>query len=323
MKLQQLKYIHEVAQNNLNVSLTAQKLFTSQPGVSKQIRLLEDELGVEVFVRSGKHITAITPAGEQILLVVQDILSRVNNIKEIAKEHNEDASGKLSIATTHTQAKYVLPSIIEQFKQNYPNVLINIHQGTPTQVGEMLASGVVDFALATELTDHPECVSLPCYHWHRSLIVPKGHPLTLENHITLASLSQHPIVTYTFALSKDVGLEEVFAEKGLTPNIVLTASDSDVIKTYVQLGMGVGIVAKLALGDLDESLVALDAGHLFKSSLSKIFFKKHLYLRKFMLSFIESLGTHLNSQIIMQATKTRSQGELDALFLNSKIPTYQ
>jgi len=234
MKLQQLRYIWEVARHDLNVSATAQSLYTSQPGISKQIRLLEDELGVEVFSRSGKHLTRVTPAGQAILAIAGDILQQVESIKQVAQEFSDERKGSLDVATTHTQARYALPSTITSFIKQYPDVSLHMHQGTPMQISEMAANGSVDFAIATEAMSHfSDLIMMPCYRWNRSVVVPKGHPLTQLPVLTLEDLAKHPIVTYVFGFTGRSKLDEAFINAGLEPKVVFTAVDSDVIKTYV------------------------------------------------------------------------------------------
>jgi LysR family cys regulon transcriptional activator len=248
MKLQQLRYIWEVAHHDLNVSATAQSLYTSQPGISKQIRLLEDELGVEVFARSGKHLTRVTPAGERIITTAGEILRKVESIKQIAQEFSNEKKGTLSIATTHTQARYALPPVIRDFIKQYPDVALHMHQGSPMQIAEMAADGTVDFAIATEALElFGDLVMMPCYRWNRCVVVPQGHPLAKLPKLTLEALAEYPIVTYVFGFTGRSKLDEAFSHRGLTPKVVFTAADADVIKTYVRLGLGVGIVAKMAV----------------------------------------------------------------------------
>ena len=240
MKLQQLRYIWEVSKHDLNVSATAQSLYTSQPGISKQIRLLEDELGVEVFARSGKHLTRVTPAGKAILEISGEILQKVDSIRQIAQEFSDERKGSLSVATTHTQARYALPPVINEFIKMYPEVALHMHQGTPTQISEMAADGTVDFAIATEaMGSYSDLIMMPCYSWNRSVVVPKDHPLAQGGELTLEKLASFPIVTYTFGFTGRGKLDEAFKEQGLDPKVVFTAVDSDVIKTYVRLGLGV------------------------------------------------------------------------------------
>lgn len=324
MKLQQLRYIWEVAHHDLNVSATAQSLYTSQPGISKQIRLLEDELGVEVFARSGKHLTRVTPAGERIISTAGEILRKVESIKQIAQEFSNEKRGTLSIATTHTQARYALPEVISAFIKQYPEVALHMHQGTPTQIAEMAADGTVDFAIATEaLEQFGDLVMMPCYRWNRCVIVPQGHPLSRLPKLTLEALAEHPIVTYVFGFTGRSKLDEAFSQRGLEPKVVFTAADADVIKTYVRLGLGVGIVARMALDpQQDKDLVVLDASELFEASVTKIGFRRGTFLRGFMLDFIERFAPHLTRERVAQAVQCRNKAELEELFADVELPTY-
>lgn len=324
MKLQQLRYIWEVAHHDLNVSATAQSLYTSQPGISKQIRLLEDELGVEIFSRSGKHLTRITPAGEAILRTAGEILRKVESIKQVAQEFSNERKGSLSIATTHTQARYALPKVIGDFIKRYPDVSLHMHQGTPMQISEMAADGTVDFAIATEAMElFSDLIMLPCYRWNRCILVPKDHPLTQLSSLSIEDVANHPIVTYVFGFTGRSRLDEAFLEHGLAPKVVFTAADADVIKTYVRLGLGIGIVAKMAYqpGE-DDDLVALDASHLFRPSITKIGFRRGTFLRGFMYEFIEEFAPHLTRDVITEAFNRHSKLELDELFANIELPVY-
>jgi LysR family cys regulon transcriptional activator len=323
MKLQQLRYIWEVAHHDLNVSATAQSLYTSQPGISKQIRLLEEELGVEIFARSGKHLTRVTPAGEAILQTAGEILHKVESIKQVAQEFSNDSKGSLSIATTHTQARYALPSVIGGFIEKYPDVSLHMHQGTPMQISELAADGTVDFAIATEALElFSDLVMMPCYKWYRSIIVPKNHPLAAVSEITLEDVAKHPIVTYVFGFTGRSQLDEAFLTKGLAPKVVFTAADADVIKTYVRLGLGIGIVANLAYdATIDSDLVALDASHLFSPSVTKIGFRRGTFLRGFMYDFIEQFAPHLTKDIVDEAFSRHTKSDLDELFSQINIPT--
>lgn len=324
MKLQQLRYIWEVAHHDLNVSATAQSLFTSQPGISKQIRLLEDELGVEIFSRSGKHLTRITPAGEAILRTSGEILRKVESIKQVAQEFSNEKKGSLSIATTHTQARYALPKVISKFIRNYPEVSLHMNQGSPMQIAEMAADGSVDFAIATEALElFSDLILLPCYEWNRCVLVPKNHPLVQLSKLTIEDVAKQPLVTYIFGFTGRSKLDEAFLEHGLAPKVVFTASDADVIKTYVRLGLGVGIVAKMAYDpEEDSDLVALDASHLFKPSLTKIAFRRGSFLRGFMYEFIEEFAPHLTREVINEAFSRHSKMELDELFGTIQLPVY-
>jgi LysR family cys regulon transcriptional activator len=278
MKLQQLRYIWEVAHHELNVSATAQSLFTSQPGISKQIRLLEDELGVEIFARSGKHLTHITTVGETIIHMAGQILREVDAIKQVAQEFSDEKQGSLSIATTHTQARYALPEVIEDFRISYPDVVLHMNQGSPTQIAELAANGTVDFAIATEGLEHfQDLVMMPCYAWNRCVVVPRGHRLidvAKSGGLGLEEVAAEPIVTYVFGFTGRSRLDAAFTAAGLAPHVVLTATDTDVIKTYVRLGLGIGIIARMALDPrMDADLVPLDAAHLFQPSITHIGFR--------------------------------------------------
>ncbi|MEN9847859.1 MAG: transcriptional regulator CysB [Pseudomonadota bacterium] len=324
MKLQQLRYICEVARRGLSISATAEGLYTSQPGVSKQIRQLEEELGVQVFTRSGKQLTQITPAGVAILEIARDVLSKVETIKRIAQEHSDDKRGHLSIATTHTQARYVLPSVIKQFIQRYPNVVLHMHQGTPTQIAELAAEGVVDFAIATEGMElFEDLVMMPCYRWNRCIIVPNDHPLCELPTLTLEALAQYPLVTYVFGFTGRSHLDQAFSSKGLQPQVVFTASDADVIKTYVRLGLGVGIVAHMAYDPiLDSDLRALDASHLFEDSTTKIGCRRGTFLRSYMYDFVQIFAHQLTREKVEQAMQTPSREALEKLFMDMDLPNY-
>ncbi|BBB29587.1 HTH-type transcriptional regulator CysB [Neptunomonas japonica] len=322
MKLQQLRYIWEVSRHDLNVSATAQSLYTSQPGISKQIRLLEDELGVEVFARSGKHLTRVTPAGEAILEVAGQILQKVEGIKQVAQEFSDEKKGSLAVATTHTQARYALPRTITEFIKSYPDVSLHMHQGTPMQISEMAADGTVDFAIATEAMTHfSDLIMMPCYRWNRSVIVPKDHPLTQVSKLTLKDIADYPIVTYVFGFTGRSKLDDAFAQEGLDPKVVFTAVDSDVIKAYVRLNLGVGIVATMAYEpEVDKDLVVLDASHLFEPSTTKIGFRKGTFLRGYMYEFINLFAPHLTKDVIKQVLECGSRAEIDEIFAHQELP---
>ncbi|MCL6414600.1 HTH-type transcriptional regulator CysB [Aestuariirhabdus sp. Z084] len=324
MKLQQLRYIWEVAHHDLNVSATAQSLYTSQPGISKQIRLLEDELGVEVFARSGKHLTRITPAGEAIIEKAGEILRKVESIKQVAQEFSDEKRGSLSIATTHTQARYALPGVIKDFISDYPEVSLHMHQGTPMQISEMAADGTVDFAIATEALElFSDLVMMPCYRWNRCILVPRGHALANVPELSLRDVAQYPIVTYVFGFTGRSKLDEAFMNEGLTPRVVFTAADADVIKTYVRLGLGVGIIAGMAYNpQADSDLVALDASKLFEPSVTKIGFRRGTFIRGFMYHFIQKFAPHLTREVVDEAYKRHNKAELDELFNSIDIPTH-
>ncbi len=324
MKLQQLRYIVEVLNHNLNVSSTAESLFTSQPGISKQVRMLEDELGVQIFARSGKHLTQVTPAGEEVIAIANQILAQVDAIKAVAAEYNQPDQGRLSIATTHTQARYVLPSVITAFKQRYPKVTLHMHQGSPEHISEATAKGRADFAIATEaLHLYQDLVMLPCYHWNRSIIVPREHALASAAKVTINDLGKHPIVTYVHGFTGRSELDKAFNRAGLKPNVVFTATDADVIKTYVKMGLGVGVIATMAYDQVsDADLVAIPAEHLFAASTTKIGFRKGSFLRSYMYDFIEGFAPHLTRSRVEQAMACRTQDDVDALFKGIDLPLW-
>lgn len=315
MKLNQLRYIHEVANRGLNISAAAEALYTSQPGVSKQIRALEEELGVEIFARSGKHLTHITPAGERILRAAQNVLEEVRNIRSIAEEFVEDNRGSLSIATTQTQARHALPPVVKRFRAAYPNVSLHMHQGTPMQIAELAARGNVDFAIATEAIElFEDLVMMPCYRWNRAVVVPVGHPLTGIGRLTLEEIARYPLVTYVFGFTGRSKLDKAFREAGLDPEVVFTATDAEVIKTYVRMGLGVGIIARMSVDPSeDPGLEAIDAGHLFEPSITSIGFRRGTYLRGFMLDFIEYFAPHLTHEVVHRAIDARTPEAKQAL----------
>ena len=322
MKLQQLRYIWEISQHELNVSATADSLYTSQPGISKQVRLLEDELGTPIFARNGKHLTEITAAGKQIVALAGAILGKVQDIKHIAQEHKDNKIGSLSIATTHTQARYALPDVVKEFMRRYPGIKLNMHQGTPMQIAELASRGIVDMAIATEGMEFFEnLVMLPCYEWNRCILVQPGHPLAEQQEITLEDVAAYPIVTYVFGFTGRSQLDQAFEKHHLHPQVALTAVDADVIKTYVKLGLGVGIVARMAYDPVaDSDLIALDASHLFGRSITKIGLRRDMFIRGFIFDFIRLFAPHLTRELIEQAIAIREQREFDALFRNIELP---
>jgi LysR family cys regulon transcriptional activator len=324
MKLQQLRYICEVANHNLNVSATAASLYTSQPGISKQIRLLEDELGAEIFSRSGKHLTKVTPIGEEILSMASNILREVDSIKQLAQEHKNPKTGSLDIATTHTQARYALPDVIEKFIHKYPQVGLHMHQGTPVQISEKAAEGTVDFAIATEAMElFSDLIMMPCYRWNRCILVPKNHPLVRLKYVSLADVAQYSIVTYVFGFTGRSKLDEAFADHDLTANVVFTATDADVIKTYVRLGLGIGIVAHMAYDpEIDTDLVAIEAGHLFDSSVTSIGFRKGTYLRGYMYDFIATFAPHLTRDVVERVMELPDRESRAVFFESLALPVY-
>jgi LysR family cys regulon transcriptional activator len=322
MKLHQLRYIWEVAKQDLNVSQAAAQLYSSQPGISKQIRLLEEELGLQIFTRRGKHLVEITPAGREILETSGEILQQVEKIQLVAREHNDERRGSLSLATTHTQCRYVLPPIIRRFIKKYPDVALQLHQGTPTQISAVAADAGADFAIATEALElYSDLIMLPCYRWNRSILVPKSHPLADEDELSLYKISTYPIVTYTFGFTGRSKLDEAFDAQGLKPRVVLTAADADVIKTYVRLGLGIGIVASMAFdAEIDSDLVALDASTLFESSTTKIGFRRNSYFRGYMYDFIEMFAPHLDRDLVRRSLEAKTRAEVDELVGGMQLP---
>ena len=304
MNLHQFKFVQEAVRRNLNLTDTAKALHTSQPGVSKAIIELEDELGVEIFARHGKRIKRITEPGTHVLKSIDIILREIHNLKRIGEQFSNQDSGTLSIATTHTQARYVLPEPVAKLRQAYPKVNISLHQGSPMQVAEMLLNDAADIGIATEsLTQFEELVSMPCYEWQHVLVMPKGHPLAALERIRLEDLVQHPLVTYHPTFTGRSRIDVAFGNRGLKPNIVLDAIDSDVIKTYVGLGMGVGIVAQMAVDKdgVGPDMVMRPAGYLFGSNVARVAFKRGAYLRSYVLRLAELLSPNLSRDLIAKA----------------------
>lgn len=303
MKLQQLRYLCEVARQGLNVSAAATRLHTSQPGVSKAIRQLELELGVDVYVRNGKRVTGVTGPGQTVLEIAERILREAANLKRAGEEFVNESSGTLTIATTHTQARYSLPKVVKLFRARYPEVKLAIRQGNPTQVSEQVLRGEADFGIATEaIATYPELVTLPCYQWNRVVVVPARHPLLRVQPLTLEAIAAHPVVTYDFAFTGRSQTDKAFAQRGLAPNVVLTAIDADVIKSYVELGMGVGIVARMAFDPRrDRTLRAIDASHLFETSTTRLGVRAGSWLRGYAYEFIEMFAPQLGRKAVEAA----------------------
>jgi len=303
MKLQQLRYLVEVARSGLNVSEAAEALYTSQPGVSKQIKLLEDELGVIVFERSGKRLTAITEPGKRVLEIAERILREADNIKRVGEEYAGGDSGSLVIATTHTQARYALPYVVKSFIERHPKVRLSMHQGSPTQIAEWTIKGEAGIAIATEALDqYPQLVMLPCYQWEHCVIAPDGHPILAEKSLSLAALAKWPLITYDPAFAGRSLINKAFERAQLSPNVVLAALDADVIKTYVSLGLGLGIIARMAYDPVrDTGLKALDAGHLFGSNTTRIGLRRGTYIRQYEYDFIELFASQLTKKAVDMA----------------------
>jgi LysR family cys regulon transcriptional activator len=303
MKLQQLKYIREIARRGLSISAAAKVLHTSQPGVSNQVHLLEDELGLKIFERHGKRLVDLTPTGRQVVAMAEKVLLDVENIKQLAADNNDDQTGTLSIGTTHTQARYALPMAVKAFSQRYPKVHLNMMQGTPTDIAEMAATGKIDLAIATEGLDKFDALTiLPCYKWNRSIVMPHGHPLLSEKKLTLEAIANYPILTYVMGFTGRKQQDQAFIDRGLEPNVIFTATDADVIKTYVELELGIGIIASMAFDvKKDAQLKALDASHLFKASTTHMGIRHGSFLRGYSYAFIELLAPHLTRDVVEQA----------------------
>jgi LysR family transcriptional regulator, cys regulon transcriptional activator len=322
MKLHQLRYLAAVAQSGLNITAAAQKLHTSQPGVSKQIKLLEDELGFQIFTREGRNLTRITPAGQQVIERAVRILQETQAIRDLATELRDEGRGSLSIGTTHTQARYVLPEVIRDFRARYPQVRLNLHQGTTEQLAEMVAQDRIDCAIATG-SEHlfADMTLLPCYRWHRVIVVPRAHPLAAVPRPSLKQLSAYPLVTYTFSFTGPSSLPQAFAKAGLTPDVAITARDADVILAYVRLGLGVGIVAEMAVDPKEDAdLVAIDASHLFSAHVTWIGFRRGVLLRRYMYEFVQLLAPHLDRRLVERAHRAASAAEVAQLFADIPLP---
>ncbi|NNC78506.1 MAG: HTH-type transcriptional regulator CysB [Woeseiaceae bacterium] len=323
MKLQQLKYLLAIVDNGLNITAAADRLYTSQPGVSKQLKLLEEELGLQLFTRKGKSLGNITPAGRQVIDRARIIMQEVDNIRSLASDYFHEEEGTLSIATTHTQARYVLPDVIREFRAKYPKVSLNLHQGTSEQIADMVASNEIDFAIATGSRDlFSNLMLLPAYHWDRKILVPNDHELaTLDGKATLKDLARFPLVTYVFSFGGQSSLKKAFSEQGLEPDVVFTARDADVIKTYVRMGLGVGIVASMA-EDCDDKkdLASLSAEGLFPRSTTWIGFRKEAVLRRYMLDFVRFFAPHISTDQLEKTRHARTQEDIDKLFDDSDLP---
>lgn len=303
MKFHQLRYVHEVVRQHLNISAASEALHTSQPGVSKQIQLLEEELGLQIFQRNGKRLVGITEPGRKIVDLAARVMLDMQNIKRVGDEYSQEDSGELTIATTHTQARYRLPAAVKQFMAQYPNVKLTIHQGNPSQVTEQVAAGEADIGIATENISKDERLScLPCYEWNRCLVVPPEHPLLEKKNLSLKDLVNYPLITYDFAFTGGTLVSKVFHDAGLQPNVVFTAIDADVIKTYVNLGLGIGLIANMAYDDTrDAPLKSLDCSHLFPNSTTYLGVRRDAFLRDYMLNFITMLSPQYDKRSVQRA----------------------
>jgi len=305
MNFQQLRSVRETIRRRFNLTEVAQALHTSQPGVSRQIRELEEELGVEIFVRAGKRLTGLTEPGRAMVEIIERLLRDADNLRSAGQDYASQNDGPLTIAATHSQARYALPAVVRDFRALYPRVTLNLHQGSPRQIAQMLLDGEADIAIATEaLAQYPQLVALPCYRWTHSVVVPPGHPLAdgVDTPLSLAALAHHPIITYDVGYTGRTHIDEAFARAGLKPSVVLTAMDADVIKTYVELGMGVGIVASIAFdAERDRNLRARDAGHLFEVNVTRLAVRRGSYLRRYVYAFMEAFAAPLTREVVDRA----------------------
>lgn len=323
MTLQQLKYLLAIADSGLNITAAAERLYTSQPGISKQLKLLEQELGVQLFTRKGKSLVSITPAGRDVIARARKIMREVQNIRSLAREMSGEQEGTLSIATTHTQARYVLPEVIREFRERYPKVNLELHQGTSEQIAELIGANRADFAIATGSRElFPTLVMLPCYDWDRIILVPKGHPLTRVNGpIDVRMLAAYPLITYVFSATGESSFKRAFAAHDLEPQVVFTARDADIIKTYVRMGMGVGVVASMAYECADQKdLVALDAVGLFPRVTTWLGFRRDTVLRGYMIDFIGLFAPQLPAERVRRAAELPGQDDVDRLFEGVELP---
>ncbi len=308
MNLHQFRFVQEAVRRNLNLTETARALHTSQPGVSKAIIELEEELGVEIFARHGKRLKRVTEPGQHVLKSIELIMREVGNLKRIGEQFSAQDSGTLSIATTHTQARYVLPQPVARLREAFPKVNVSLHQGSPDQVARMLIDEVAEIGIATESLDHyDELITLPCYEWQHMLVMPVDHPLARQTNITLEELAEQPLITYHPSFTGRTKIDEAFSAKRLHPRIALEAIDSDVIKTYVRLGLGVGIVAEMAMKDdgTNTDLISLPAGQLFGMNVARVAFKRSAYLRNFVYKFAELVSDKLTREQIARAMSGR------------------
>ena len=310
--------------NNLNVSAAAEELYTSQPGISHQIKLLEDELDIQIFERSGKKLTAVSPAGHAILDHVTDLLNNVKNIKQAARDFSNHQRGSLTIATTHTQAQFILPSILQRFAARYPHIELRVHQGNPKSMCKLAANNQVDFVIASEVIDERgELVTIPAYRWNRYIVVPNDHELTRVDEVTLPLLTEFPILTYMLGLTGRSQLDKAFLQANLEPKVAFTATDSDVIKTYVRLGMGVGIIAEMACNEEDSDLSYIDASHLFPNSVIKIGFRHSRHLSAYQTDFLHMMAPYLDEETIRQVIDSKSAKSRERLIKNADVPSFR
>jgi LysR family cys regulon transcriptional activator len=322
VNLQQLRYLQAIRAADLNISHAADSLHTSQPGISRQVRAFEEELGVSIFERSGKQLSRVTEIGERIFEHVERILNEIESIRAEAQEEQLPDQGVLSIATTHTQARYVLPDVINRFKTDFPDVQVHLHQGSPRQIAEMLKTAHVDIAIATEGMElFDEFIMMPCYQWNRCVIAPKGHPISKSKLSSLRQVADYPLLTYVFGFSGRSQLDRAFSSAGLTPRVVFSATDADVIKTYVKLGLGIGIIAHVAFDpDTDVGLVRIDASHLFERGVTKIGLRRGFFLKRFHYAFLEHFAPHLTESVVRKSLSSIHEAQRKWLFVDEKLP---
>jgi LysR family cys regulon transcriptional activator len=323
MKLQQLKYLLAIVDNGLNITAAADRMYTSQPGVSKQLKLLEEELGLQLFARKGKSLNRITQAGEQVVRRARRIMDEVEQIRCLAEDFYREEEGTLTIAATNTQARYVLPEILREITEKYPRVRLNLHQGTAEQIASLTDTADIDFTIATDSEERfGDLLRLPGYQWDRIIVAPRDHELTrLERPVTLSDLADYPLVSYLFSFENDQTLKETFAAEGLDANIVFTASDSDAVKTYVRMGLGIGIVASMAYEKADgQSLAAIPATDVFPRSTTWVGMRRNTVLRCYMADFLRLFAPHLGNDQIERAARAGSQGEVDQLLKGTGMP---
>jgi len=323
MKLQQLKYLLAIVDNGLNITAAAERMFTSQPGVSKQLKLLEEELGLQLFARKGKSLHRITRAGDQVVKRARAIMDEVDQIRSLAKDFYAEEEGTLTIAATNTQARYVLPEILRELRNQYPKVRLNLHQGTSDQVADLMSGNDIDFAISSGSDNRfGDLLRLPGYQWDRVILVPNDHYLTrLDRHLTLHDLADYPLVSYVFSFESDQALLDTFKGQGLDANIVFTARDSEVIKTYVRMGAGIGIVAGMAYEPTDRrDLTAIPVKGLFPRSTTWIGIRRNTMLRCYMADFLKLFAPHLNCEQIERVTRANNQHEVNQLVRGAGLP---
>lgn len=312
MNFQQLRIIRETLRQDFNLTEVASALHTSQSGVSKHIKDLEDELGVELYVRKGKRLLGLTEPGRQMVKIVERMLLDANNIKNLADQYSQQDTGQLTVATTHTQARYMLPKVITQFKKQFPKVHLKLHQGSPKEIAKMLLEGEADIGLATEtLSEMEDLVTFGLYHWHHAVVVPNDHPLTGITRLSMESIAEFPIITYHEGFTGRARIEQTFKNAGVAPDIVMSALDSDVIKSYVELGLGIGIIASVAFSpERDTGLRLLNGDHLFPLNETKLAIRKGHLLRQYAYRFIEMCSPELNEDYVIDRV---AHGESPAL----------